>query len=149
MYFFLYQQSYPVSDTKPSPYAFSYDAQLEDGSSSRTESADANGKVVGSYSLATADGRKRIIKYEADQDGFRADVDTNEFGTKSDSPANVKFYSSAPQPALDAPTYSAAAQQPAPVAAFPVQQTKISAGSGIASTFQAPAMTYQGQVIRY
>uniref|UniRef100_A0A061QLE1 Putative cuticular protein n=1 Tax=Cupiennius salei TaxID=6928 RepID=A0A061QLE1_CUPSA len=138
------QQTSQFSDTKPSPYAFSYDAQLEDGSSSRSESADASGKVVGSYSLATADGRKRLIKYTADHDGFRASVDTNEFGTKSDSPANVEFYSSAPQEApADPQTYSAPAQR-APMS-YAVQQTKISSGSGIKSTFQAPAMSYQGQ----
>ncbi|GIX92162.1 hypothetical protein CEXT_524021 [Caerostris extrusa] len=58
------------------PYVFSYNAKLEDGSSSRKESADASGKVVGSYNLATADGRQRTLHYTADHEGFRASVDT-------------------------------------------------------------------------
>lgn len=52
--------------------------------------------MVGSYSLTAGDSR-RTVDYLADQSGFRATVNTNEFGTKSDSPADVQFYSSAVQ----------------------------------------------------
>ncbi|GFY47836.1 cuticle protein 10.9 [Trichonephila inaurata madagascariensis] len=137
-------QSYAQYDSKPSPYAFSYDAQLEDGSSSRTESADASGKVVGSYSLSTADGRQRTIHYTADHEGFRASVDTNEFGTQADSPADVQFNSNAPKQA-PVSTYSAGqfSQQRIP-AAFPAQQSQISSGSQTKSAFQSQA-SYQGQ----
>ncbi|GFS86852.1 cuticle protein 10.9 [Nephila pilipes] len=138
-------QNYAQYDSKPSPYAFSYDAQLEDGSSSRTESADASGKVVGSYSLSNADGRQRTIHYTADHEGFRASVDTNEFGTQADSPADVQFNSNAPKQAPAASSYSAGqfSQQRIP-AAFPVQQSQISSGSQTKSAFQSQA-SYQGQ----
>ncbi|GIX79692.1 hypothetical protein CDAR_301641 [Caerostris darwini] len=79
------------------PFAFNYIAVLENGTSSRSESGDASGKVIGSYSLSEKDGRKRTVEYSAGQGGFRATVNTNEFGTKSDSPADIQFYSSAPQ----------------------------------------------------
>lgn len=65
---------------------------------SRSESADESGKVVGSYSLYVADGRQRKVDYVATpEEGFRATVTTNEFGTdpKAESPADVQFYSSA------------------------------------------------------
>ncbi|GIX92163.1 uncharacterized protein CEXT_524031 [Caerostris extrusa] len=130
---------------QPSPYAFSYDAQLEDGSSSRKESADASGKVVGSYSLATADGRQRTIHYTADHEGFRASVDTNEFGTKSDSPADVQFNSNAPKEAPAPSVYSAGAQfsQKRIPTAFPVEQTRVNAGQ-IKTAMQSQT-SYQGQ----
>lgn len=132
--YYLLQQAPQYSNIKPSPYAFSYDAQLEDGSSSRIESADASGKVTGQYSLATADGRKRLVKYEADHEGFRASVDSNEFG--ADSPARTQYPSAAPV----APQMHSA----------PLQTTSNSYGmqqrlSGV-KTFQAPVMGYQGQV---
>ncbi|XP_054723081.1 cuticle protein 16.8-like [Uloborus diversus] len=75
------------------PYAFQYVAQCEDGSSSRQESSDGNGRVVGSYTLAVEDGRRRVVDYVADQDGFRATVDTNEPGTDVQNPADVVFHS--------------------------------------------------------
>ncbi|XP_054716742.1 uncharacterized protein LOC129226168 [Uloborus diversus] len=113
--------------SKPSPYAFSYDSQLDDGSSSRTESGDASGKVVGSYSLTGSDGRRRTVNYQADQDGFRASVDTNELGTKADSPANVQFLSSAP--------HQAAPQ--------PIQQKQLSGAALFQSSAPAMRTTYQ------
>ncbi|CAL1269987.1 unnamed protein product [Larinioides sclopetarius] len=86
------------------PFSFNYIAELEDGSSSRSESGDGSGKVTGSYSLSGNDGRKRQVDYLADQAGFRATINTNEFGTKSDSPADIQFYSTAVQEAPQAPS---------------------------------------------
>lgn len=76
------------------PYSFNYVAQGEDGTSTREETADGNGRVVGSYTLAVEDGRRRTVQYVADADGFRANVETNEPGTDSQNPADVVFYSS-------------------------------------------------------
>ncbi|KFM73211.1 Cuticle protein 10.9, partial [Stegodyphus mimosarum] len=76
-----------------SPYSFNYVAQGEDGSSSRQETGDASGRVVGSYTLAVDDGRRRVVEYIADQDGFRATIDTNEPGTDVQNPADVVFHS--------------------------------------------------------
>jgi len=77
-----------------SPYAFSYTADATDGSSTRQESADASGVVRGSYSLVSVDGIKRIVNYIADENGFRAQVQTNEPGTESKSSADVIMQSS-------------------------------------------------------
>jgi len=76
------------------PYAFGYTADAIDGSSSRQESSDGSGVVRGSYTLSSADGIKRVVNYIADENGFRAQVQTNEPGTESQSPANVVFESS-------------------------------------------------------
>ncbi|KAG8201757.1 hypothetical protein JTE90_012816 [Oedothorax gibbosus] len=77
------------------PYSFSYLAQGEDGSSSRQESSDASGRVVGSYTIAVEDGRRRVVDYVADHNGFRATIDTNEPGTDVQHPADVVFHSAA------------------------------------------------------
>uniref|UniRef100_A0A2L2Y4K2 Cuticle protein 10.9 n=1 Tax=Parasteatoda tepidariorum TaxID=114398 RepID=A0A2L2Y4K2_PARTP len=77
------------------PYSFNYVSNMEDGSSSRQETGDSSGRVVGSYTLAVEDGRRRVVDYIADQNGFRATIDTNEPGTEAQSPADVQFYSAA------------------------------------------------------
>ncbi|XP_064488321.1 cuticle protein 16.8-like [Ornithodoros turicata] len=91
----------PVSVPAPRrPYSFSYAAtDPQDGSShSRSETSDVTGRVVGFYTIRTADGRSRRVNYVADERGFRAEVVTNEPGTTSHNPANVIFRSSAHQP---------------------------------------------------
>ncbi|CAL1290247.1 unnamed protein product [Larinioides sclopetarius] len=87
----------PYYDESPKPYAFSYNAPLDDGvgQSSRTESADGSGRVQGSYTLNNDEGHFRVVEYVADQDGFRAVVRTNEPGTDSKNPADVVIESSA------------------------------------------------------
>lgn len=77
-------------------YSYNYESRLDDGgSSSQSETSNGAGKVMGHYSLSNADGRRRQVDYSSGSEGFQAKIDTNEFGTKSDSPANVQFYSSA------------------------------------------------------
>ncbi|XP_040074521.1 cuticle protein 10.9-like [Ixodes scapularis] len=80
----------------PIPYAFNYLSQLVDGSHSHEENGDGNGRVTGRYTLTDADGRTRTVTYTADENGFRAEVVTNELGTESKNPADVVFRSSAP-----------------------------------------------------
>lgn len=90
-------------------YSYNYESKLEDGgSSAQSESSDGSGKVTGFYSLSGADGRNRKVEYSADASGFNAAVKTNEFGTKSDSPAHVQFLSSAP---LEGPAASSFGQK--------------------------------------
>lgn len=74
------------------PYAFEYAVE----GSSRRESGDSNGVVRGQYTLQGADGSGRIVDYVADANGFRASVNTNEFGTEARSPAGVALRSSQP-----------------------------------------------------
>ncbi|XP_075551429.1 uncharacterized protein LOC142584948 isoform X1 [Dermacentor variabilis] len=78
------------------PYQFSYFAGGHDGSHSRHETRDANGRVSGHYTLATDEGSQRVVCYVADENGFRAWVDTNEPGTDNQDPADVSVRSTAP-----------------------------------------------------
>ncbi|XP_055939639.1 cuticle protein 10.9-like [Argiope bruennichi] len=96
----------PYYDERPKPYAFSYNAPLDDGvgQSSRTETADGSGRVQGSYTLNNDEGHFRVVEYVADQDGFRAVVRTNEPGTDNKNPADVVIESSA-APVQYAPVY--------------------------------------------
>lgn len=87
-------------DYRPRPYQFGYVAQGPDGSSSRQEVADGSGRVQGAYTITTAEGVQRKVKYAADAGGFRAVVDTNEPGTESSSPADAAFQSSQPPAAV-------------------------------------------------
>lgn len=86
----LAQQQQLVAE--PEPYAFDYSVE----GSSRRESGDTKGVVRGQYTLQGADGSSRIVDYIADHNGFRATVNTNEFGTESRSPAGVEIRSSQP-----------------------------------------------------
>ncbi|UYV75087.1 hypothetical protein LAZ67_12002435 [Cordylochernes scorpioides] len=95
-----YRPSPMESHEPPRPYAFNYMADLLGGRTARQESSDGSGRVVGSYTLQDDDGRQRTVEYVADETGFRASVRTNEPGTKSESPADVVFESTAPEPVL-------------------------------------------------
>lgn len=86
------QQQIRVGAAEAEPYSFSYNVE----GSSRSESGDSRGVVRGQYTLQGADGSRRIVDYIADQDGFRASVNTNEFGTEARSPAGVALRSSQP-----------------------------------------------------
>lgn len=86
---FVAQQA-PIGEAEP--YAFSYNI---DGSS-RSESGDTKGVVRGQYTLSGPDGSNRVVEYIADQNGFRASVNTNEFGTEAKSPASIALRTSQP-----------------------------------------------------
>ncbi|OQR79725.1 adult-specific rigid cuticular protein 15.7-like [Tropilaelaps mercedesae] len=75
-------------------YAFSYDiANGHAARNGRTEHGGRHG-VVGSYYIRDIDGRHRTVHYIADKAGFRAQIHTNEPGTKT-SYAAAAAYSSA------------------------------------------------------
>lgn len=69
-------------------YNFGYDEAHATGATSRREE-QVNGIVRGSYSLNDADGRQRIVTYIADENGFRANIQTNEPGVEPKDPADV------------------------------------------------------------
>ncbi|KAG8171387.1 hypothetical protein JTE90_016070, partial [Oedothorax gibbosus] len=72
-------------------YQFGYDEGHSSGGTFRKEYGDAHGNKYGSYGLTDADGRVRVVNYVADENGFRADVRTNEPGTVPDDPASATF----------------------------------------------------------
>ncbi|XP_076373325.1 cuticle protein 10.9-like isoform X2 [Tachypleus tridentatus] len=88
----------PVYPSIPTPYVFNYVAPAIGGFSARQESGNGYGRVIGSYKVADADGRIRKVQYTAGPEGFRANVYTNEPGTKTSNPAGVLIQSSAPDP---------------------------------------------------
>lgn len=65
------------------------------GSQYRLEKGNGQGVVQGSYGFTDENGVYREVHYIADKSGFRAQVKTNEPGTKSVNPADVELYSSA------------------------------------------------------
>lgn len=72
-------------------YDFGYDVKDKEGALTfRKESGDAK-SLKGSYGIREPDGRLRIVRYVADEKGFRAKVETNEPGTGSEDAANVYF----------------------------------------------------------
>uniref|UniRef100_A0A224YUZ3 Cuticular protein n=1 Tax=Rhipicephalus zambeziensis TaxID=60191 RepID=A0A224YUZ3_9ACAR len=79
----------------PAPYSFTYGSSDKYGTHGREESRDEHGTVRGSYRIALADGRMRVVKYVADKDGFRAGISTNEQGTESASSSGVVIHSEA------------------------------------------------------
>ncbi|KAK8756453.1 cuticle protein 10.9-like [Amblyomma americanum] len=79
----------------PIPYSFNYASQDPEGSHTREESGDSNGRVQGRYTMTLADGRTRTVTYTADENGYRAEIVTNEQGTESKNPADVVIQSSA------------------------------------------------------
>jgi len=81
-------------EEQPTPYQFSYDTHSEGSQSTRSESGDATGKVIGQYAIKGADGISRIVSYTADSEGFRANITTNEPGTESQNPSFIVLHSS-------------------------------------------------------
>merc|ERR1712095_59506 len=68
---------HPAEKEVPAPYAYEYGV-ADDYSKAQfnaAETADANGAVTGSYSVALPDGRTQHVKYTADHyNGYVADV---------------------------------------------------------------------------
>lgn len=86
------QNDRPVS----SPYKFGFDDRYLGGRIARHEEFDGMGRVTGFYTIEDPDGRKRLVKYVADENGFRASVVTNEQGTDNQDPAQIKIHSTSP-----------------------------------------------------
>lgn len=75
----------------PEPYSFSYTAESNGGLSKHQESGDGSGRVTGFYTIMGDDGRERRVDYIADADGYRAQISTNEVGTRAQSSANADY----------------------------------------------------------
>ncbi|XP_018495571.1 serine/arginine repetitive matrix protein 2 [Galendromus occidentalis] len=83
------------SDDYYESYEFGYEIRTPEGTHSHEERKIPTGQVFGSYSMALADGRQRLVTYSADGDGFHPIVETNELGTLTSEPADAKIISSA------------------------------------------------------
>lgn len=83
--------------SKPNPYSFGY--KIDDGygnSNYRTEEGDEYGKVKGTYGFLDSYGVYRYVDYVADENGFRANIRTNEPGTDNQNPADVYIKANEP-----------------------------------------------------
>ncbi|OQR78165.1 hypothetical protein BIW11_06588 [Tropilaelaps mercedesae] len=83
----------------PGPFNFAYISPTEAGGAhARSEVSDAGGRRVGFYTIRQPNGHVRRVNYIADQNGFRAEVLTNEPGTDNQNTAGAIFRSSAALP---------------------------------------------------
>jgi hypothetical protein len=77
------------------PFAFDFNTQDTSGNGQyRKEESDNNGVVRGSYGFRDASGMYRHVEYVADQDGFRANIKSNEPGVEAgpkSQPASIKL----------------------------------------------------------
>ncbi|XP_015905604.2 ataxin-2 homolog [Parasteatoda tepidariorum] len=87
------KQSLEEYKSPPSPYNFEFNTKDENGTSQfRSETSDGKGKIEGRYGYKDAFGIERIVEYVADENGYRAQIKTNEPGIESKSPASAQFY---------------------------------------------------------
>ena len=91
------EEDYNEPGTPVAPYAFSFDETDEFGMNLQRNEVSENGVVTGQYSFTTPEGYTRLVKYVSDENGFRAEVDTNEPGTATSAPADAVYRSSASQ----------------------------------------------------
>ncbi|OQR77390.1 hypothetical protein BIW11_07126 [Tropilaelaps mercedesae] len=77
------------------PYEYGYQLDDTNGSHGHIEKRDESGRVEGEYSINLGDGRIRVVKYVADENGYRADITTDELGTESKNPNDVYIGSTA------------------------------------------------------
>lgn len=81
------------------PFAFDFKTEDQSGNGQyRKEESDQNGVVRGSYGYTDANGIYRHVEYVADQNGFRANIKSNEPGLIGENqPASIQL-ASAPAP---------------------------------------------------
>lgn len=79
----------------PRPYEYGYQLDDTQGSHGHIEKRDESGRVEGEYSINLGDGRVRVVRYVADENGYRADISTDELGTESKNPSDVYIGSTA------------------------------------------------------
>jgi hypothetical protein len=124
------------SQNSAGQYAFGYDESGATGGSFRHEKSDLPGTVQGSYGLRTADGRLRVVSYQADALGYRANIQTNEPGVEPKDPAATLINKAPVAVAAPAPVPVAA---PAPVAVAAPAPVAVAAPAPVAVPAYAPA----------
>ncbi|KAG9510798.1 hypothetical protein GZH46_00642 [Fragariocoptes setiger] len=77
--------------SRPIPYAFSYSADSLGGRAGHSEQGFGDGRVQGFYTILGADGRERRVEYIADENGYRATIQSNEVGTKQADSADAQW----------------------------------------------------------
>lgn len=83
------------------PFAFDFKTEDQSGNGQyRKEESDKNGVVRGSYGYMDASGIYRHVEYVADQNGFRANIKSNEPGLQAGEtqPASIQLASGGAAP---------------------------------------------------
>lgn len=84
------------------PFAFDFNTQDTSGNGQyRKETSDNNGVVRGAYGFRDASGIYRHVEYVADQNGFRANIKSNEPGVEAgpkSQPASIRLDGGGPAP---------------------------------------------------
>jgi len=107
-----YHAPAPVYKEEPAPYKYEYG--VHDDYTGTTfnagESADGNGNVEGSYSVALPDGRTQHVTYHADDyGGYVADVTYEGEAHYAEVPHPAPYHAPAPAYHAPAPAYHAPA----------------------------------------
>lgn len=97
------------------PFAFDFNTQDNSGNGQyRKEESDSNGVVRGSYGYTDANGIYRHVEYVADQNGFRANIKSNEPGLHGETqPASISLTGG---PSQQPPAQPALSSEAAPAA---------------------------------
>uniref|UniRef100_A0A336LLM9 CSON001335 protein n=1 Tax=Culicoides sonorensis TaxID=179676 RepID=A0A336LLM9_CULSO len=92
-----YEHVEPKYEDTPAHYAFEYAVHDEHTGDIKSQHETRDGdKVQGYYTLVQPDGKRRIVHYTADKEGFVAKVEEEEVkGYKA--PEQVKYVQAAPQ----------------------------------------------------
>ncbi|EEC01723.1 cuticle protein, putative [Ixodes scapularis] len=101
----------------------------------REETGDEFNNKVGSYGYVDAFGVTRLVKYVADATGFHPTVETNEPGTKTSTPADAPFFSTA----VEGPHPVVVKAAPAAVHAVQAAPVAVSAGRAVPAVYPAAA----------
>uniref|UniRef100_A0A6G1SAP6 Cuticle protein 14 isoform a n=1 Tax=Aceria tosichella TaxID=561515 RepID=A0A6G1SAP6_9ACAR len=131
------------SQNSAGQYSFGYDESGATGGSFRHEKSDLPGTVQGSYGLRTADGRLRVVSYQADALGYRANIQTNEPGVEPKDPAATLINKApvavaAPAPVAVAAPAPVAVAAPAPLPAYAPAPVAVAAPAPVAVAAPAP-----------
>ncbi|XP_050043570.1 uncharacterized protein [Dermacentor andersoni] len=117
----------------PQPYSFSYDNTDEFGTQLfHNEQGDGSNAKTGSYGYRDANGLFRTVSYVADENGYRATVDTNEPGTAPGNSADAVFNA------------NPVANPVAAAASAPVPSGFVRPGFGGAGRFGAKGASWSG-----
>merc|ERR1711935_404407 len=139
---------YVEPEAPPQPYAYQYGVADDYSNSNykKSETQDANGNVVGSFTIALPDGRIQTTTYTADPiNGYIAEVSYEGTPVYPPEPAEGYGYKPAPlykvAPVVAAPVYKAAPLVAAPVYRTPrvVAATAYNAAPAVAAPVPATA----------
>ena len=99
LYFFIYFQCWYN-------YAFKYNVNDQYGNEQTRSESHENNLTRGSYSVNLPDGRKQIVSYEADNNGYRANISYEPASSGNSDTQN--YYSTSSY--NSAPTYAPPSQ---------------------------------------